>query len=190
MKLLGKKGIMRRYADNQRLAEGFDGFIFGQCKQPVGDLRYGSAEKPVADVGCGVAAVYNVMRLLGKYQPVADVARDCELLRLAFFGGRFGTATKKLGRYFSYHGVSCREFRRCGEFKAALDGCKAAIVCTWNDRITDGIHFYCIYPDGGGFSSLNGLLSVMFFEHSVKFPPALLITVLIWSPDRTRTALR
>ena len=134
MKLLGKKGIMRRYADNQRLAEGFDGFIFGQCKQPVGELRYGSAEKPVADVGCGVAAVYNVMRLLGKDQPVADVARDCELLRLAFFGGRFGTATKKLGRYFSYHGVSCREFRRCGEFKAALDGCKAAIVCTWNDK--------------------------------------------------------
>lgn len=155
MKLLGKKGIMRRYADNQRLAEGFDGFIFGQCKQPVGDLRYGSAEKPVADVGCGVAAVYNVMRLLGKDQPVADVARDCELLRLAFFGGRFGTATKKLGRYFSYHGVSCRKFRRCGEFKAALDGCKAAIVCTWNDKITDGIHFYCIYPDGGSFSSLN-----------------------------------
>lgn len=155
MKRFGKKGIMRRYADNRQTAKAFDGYIFGQCEQPVGDLRYGSAGKALADVGCGVAAIYNVMRFLGKEQPVADVTRDCELLRLAFFGGRFGTRTKKLGRYFDLHGVPYQIFRRCDRFKTALADCQIAIVCTWNNKITDGIHFYCVYPDGGGFASLN-----------------------------------
>lgn len=157
MKLFGRRGIARRYRENQEAAKGFDTYIYGQTKAPVASLRYGSAGKELRDVGCGIAAVYNVMRFLGQPQPVADVINDAELLRLAFMGGRFGTKTKKLDRYFKLHGVPCQIYRRCSDFKQALDSHSIAIVCTWNNKITDGIHFYCLYRDSetGELTALN-----------------------------------
>lgn len=157
MKLLGKKGISARYGHNREASAGFDGYIYGQTKEPIGSLKYGGANKELRDVGCGVAAIYNVMRFLGMPQGIAEVARDAEQLRLAFFGGRFGTKTRKLGRYFALHGVPCSKYRSCRSFKDALPSHKITIVCSWNDKITDGIHFYCLYPDpeSGKIMSLN-----------------------------------
>ncbi|HCA05080.1 MAG TPA: hypothetical protein DEO32_04180 [Ruminococcaceae bacterium] len=155
MKILGKKGTEKRYQFNKAALGGFDGYIYGQTRQPVAGLKYGGGNKKISAVGCGAAAVYNVMKFIGRYQSFAEVARDCELLSLPFFGGRFGTKTQKLGRYFNLHGVKYSEFRSCGDFVNALKACNIAIVCSWNNKITDGIHFYCVYPENGGYKSLN-----------------------------------
>ena len=156
MKIFGKKGIEKRFRFNQDAADGFDDYIFGQTKEPVSELKYGSLNKKISSVGCGVAAIYNVMRCIGDSQSFAEVLMDAELLRLPFCGGFFGTKTKKLGRYFKLHGVNFTKFRSCQKFKESLPDCKIAIVCSWNDKITDGIHFYCVVPDGEDkYNSIN-----------------------------------
>lgn len=157
MKLFGRRGIARRYGENSEAAKNFDSYICGQRNAPVASLRYGGAEKEFRDVGCGIAAIYNVMRFIGQPQPVADIIRDAELLQLAFMGGRFGTKTRKLGRYFKLRNVPCKTYRRCEDFKQALPNHAITIVCSWNDKITDGIHFYCLYIDSetGELTALN-----------------------------------
>lgn len=155
MKIFGKKGIEKRYAQNLAALDGFDGYIYGQTKAPAADVKYGGRNKSVSSVGCGIAAIYNVMRFIGKPQSFAQVAREAELLRLPFFGGILGTKTRKLGRYFRLHKVEFTEEKKLESFKKALPDCKIAIVCSWNDKIADGIHFYCVYPADGGFKSVN-----------------------------------
>ena len=156
MKIFGKRGIERRYQANKSRLEGFNEYIYGQTKAPASEVKYGSAGRNVSYVGCGVAAIYNVMRFIGKPQSFADVVKDSEILRLPFFGGRFGTKTKKLGRYFKLHNIDFTEYRNYDNFKKALPSHKICIICSWNDKITDGIHFYCVYPrEDGSFKSIN-----------------------------------
>ena len=156
MKIFGKKGIECRYQSNKAKLAGFEGYIYGQTKAPAAGLKYGSAEKDISSVGCGVAAIYNVMKFIGKPQSFADVVKDAELLGLPFFGGRFGTKTKKLGRYFRLHNVNFTEYRSFEKFTKALPGSKISIIVSWNDKITDGIHFYCVYPDEeSSYKSIN-----------------------------------
>ena len=37
-----------------------------------------------------------------------------------------------------------------------MPDCQIAIVCSWNDKITGGIRYYCIVPDGEDkYNSIN-----------------------------------
>lgn len=100
MKIFGKKGIERRYQINKSRLEGFNEYIYGQTKAPASEVKYGSAGRNVSYVGCGVAAIYNVMRFIGKPQSFADVVKDSEILRLPFFGGKIRNQNKKARQIF------------------------------------------------------------------------------------------
>ena len=130
-------------------------YIFRQSHPSVADLRYGAIHRRFADVGCGVAAVYNVMLFLGKPQAIPDIIRDAESLKMPWLFGMFGTKPKSLGRYFSKMGVPYRQTDSAAQFREALKTAGCAVICTWNERKTDGIHFFTILRSGDSFTSLN-----------------------------------
>lgn len=152
-----RRGIGERFVYNRALLRDFDGFVYSQSRPPVNALLYGSAGKRFGEVGCGVAAVCNIMRLLGKSQPLAEVLREAEQLRLPLCGARLGTKLFAPARYFRRHGVPFRRVYGCRACRALLPQYRAALICTWNDRFLDGVHFYCVFRDAatGALRSLN-----------------------------------
>ncbi len=145
----------KNYIANKELTKPVEGYITRQTDERIAKAAYGRLGNPTSRVGCAVVAVYNVMLRLGKPQPYADVVRDCERLGLPWLFGALGTKPRKLGRYFRLHGVAFGRIRKADAFKAALNDCSAAIVCTWNSKITNGIHFYAVLKENGRLMSAN-----------------------------------
>ena len=164
--------ILRRYSFNLKQLGDYNGYVYNQHGAPVGNMKYGGAGKTFAKVGCGVAAIYNVMKFLGFEQNLADAVRDAELLHLTFLGARFGTKTRKLDRYFKYKGVPCEKIMNRDRFVGRLKECRIAIVCSWNKKLRHGIHFYCAYPEKD-----TGILRTINYrsgEKALEFTPEMI----------------
>lgn len=146
---------MNHYHSNLELFKPFEGYLYRQSDPRIARLRYGGFKKEIHSVGCGLVAIYNVMRRIGKPQSFVKVINDAERLRLPWLFGAFGTKTGQLKRYFDLHGVPCKRYKSSEAFKAALNSCDCAIVCTWNDKRRHGIHFYTIFSDNGRLTALN-----------------------------------
>ncbi len=131
------------------------GYIFNQSDPVIADVRYGVSRRKVKNVGCGIVAVYNVMLCLNEPKSFAEIAVEARKLRMPWLFGFFGTKPRSLGRYFDKTGVPYIRTDSAEEFCGGLENCNAAIICTWNDRRRDGIHFYAIINDGGKLTSLN-----------------------------------
>lgn len=131
------------------------GYIFNQSDPVIADVRYGVSRRKVKNIGCGMVAVYNVMLRLNKPQSFAEIVGEARKLRMPWLFGFFGTKPRSLGRYFDQMGIPYRRTDSAEDFCGGLKNCSAAIICTWNDRRRDGIHFYAIINDGGRLTSLN-----------------------------------
>ncbi len=130
-------------------------YLFRQDDPAVAALRYGRAGKTVDRVGCGLVAIYNLMKRLGCPQELSAVIQEAQRLHMPWLFGLFGTKPRSLGRYFRKMGVPFTRTDSCAAFREQLGGAAAAIVCTWNDKRTDGIHFYTIFNENGRLTSLN-----------------------------------
>ncbi len=130
-------------------------YIFNQSAPDIADIKYGFSRRKVKNVGCGMVAVYNVMLRLNKPQSFAEIVGEARKLHMPWLFGFFGTKPRSLGRYFDRMGIPCKRTDSAEEFCGGLEKCSAAIICTWNDRRRDGIHFYAIINDGGRLTSLN-----------------------------------
>ncbi len=137
------------------LSEQNFGYIFRQSDPTVSDIRYGVSRQKVKNVGCGIVAIYNVMLSLNKPQSFAEIAAEARKLRMPWLFGFFGTKPRSLGRYFDKMEIPYSRTDSAEEFCGRLENCSAAIICTWNDRRSEGIHFYSIINDGGRLTSLN-----------------------------------
>ena len=137
------------------LSEQNFGYIFRQSDPTVSDIRYGVSRQKVKNVGCGIVAIYNVMLSLNKPQSFAEIAAEARKLRIPWLFGFFGTKPRSLGRYFDKMEIPYSRTDSAEEFCSGLEKCSAAIICTWNDRRSEGIHFYSIINDGGRLTSLN-----------------------------------
>lgn len=144
---MSKRKIEQRFKDNSASLGDFGGLVYSQTAKPVSDLAFGRRGKTFSKVGCGAAAAYNTLRLLGREITLAEVIRDFELLRLPRFGGLWGTKPLGLRRFFRLHKVPYRLFFNCDKFKNELLGCHIAVVCSFNDKILSGMHFYCLRPN-------------------------------------------
>ncbi len=130
-------------------------YIFRQSHPSVADLRYGALHRRFADVGCGVAAIYNVMLFLGKPQAIPDIIREAESLKMPWLFGMFGTKPRSLGRYFDKKGVAYMQTDSAARFREGLKTACCAIICAWNEPKTNGIHFFAVIRTAEGCRSLN-----------------------------------
>ena len=54
-------------------------YLYGQDDERIASLCYGKARRKIENTGCGLVAVYNVMKRLGREQPFEDIIRDPEI---------------------------------------------------------------------------------------------------------------
>ena len=146
---------MDHYFSNIELLKNLPTYVFRQSDPKVANLKYGRLGRRFEQVGCGMAATYNVMKKLGREQPLPDIIRDAERLHMPWLFGLFGTKPKSLGRYFKSKSVPFAQATDCQSFKDRLSSARAAIICTWNDKRLDGIHFYAVFNEGGRLRALN-----------------------------------
>lgn len=101
----------------------------------------------IADMGCGVIAIYNVMRKLGKPQSLADVIFACDSKSGDLFFGHGGVDFTHFREYFYSHYIAVN--MHCGfkSMKSALESMptnKMAIVSYWtNSQHTQG-HYIAV----------------------------------------------
>ena len=146
---------MSNYISNKELSEPIDGYIYRQSDPRVARLRYGSSRRRVKNTGCGVVAMYNICRRLGKPQQAAEIIRDAERLKMPWLFGIIGTKPKSLDRYFDFRGIPVRKTTDSEDFKSSLPQADCAVICSWNGKRSDGIHFYTVLDDDGKLSALN-----------------------------------
>lgn len=131
------------------------GYLYRQNDPAVAAARYGRLRLPVSYVGCGLVAIYNVMRRLGQPQEFAAIVRDAQRLHMPWLFGLFGTKPHAPAKYFRAKQVPFVQTDSAEKFRAALRNCNAAILCTWNDKRTQGIHFFTVFNDNGRLTALN-----------------------------------
>ena len=147
----------KRYISNKELCKSFPSYLYRQTDPAAAELLYGKMRRRFADVGCGITAIYNVMLRLDRRQELPDIISDAEGLKMPWMFGLFGTKPKSLSRYFNKHKVPFWMTTDAGVLRAMLKDATAAIICTWNDPRTDGIHFYTVFNDNGRLTALNRL---------------------------------
>ena len=156
-----------RYQHNKDLLPCLEDYICGQDDPTVAELRYGTANRPVRQVGCAAVAVYNALRLVGKQMNFCEILAQFETLRMPWLFGLFGTKPLSLKRFFRYNKIPFQNYYRLKQFRTAFtDGC-VGIVSAWNKGF-HGIHFYCIFQKDGKLYSLNQYYSRHALDFSIK----------------------
>lgn len=130
-------------------------YVTRQNDPLIGSLAYGRAKRQIANVGCGLVAIYNIMSRLRCPQTVEEIIRDAQRLKMPWLFGIFGTKPKSLGRYFRQKKIPFEQTSDSAVFLKKLPAADAAIICTWNSKRTEGIHFFAVLNDNGSFSALN-----------------------------------
>ena len=133
----------------------FPTYLTRQNDLRIASLRYGRARRKICNVGCGLVALYNCMKRLRKPQGFAQIIADAQRLRMPWLFGFFGTKPRSLGRYFKLHGFPYIQTDSPQMFCKELPNVNAAIICTWCDKRTHGIHFFTVIQSGGKLVALN-----------------------------------
>ena len=130
-------------------------YLYRQNDPAVGGLRYGRLRRQVADAGCGLVAIYNILNRLGQPQDFPAIIRDAQRLHMPWLFGLFGTKPHAPSRYFREKSIPFFGTNHAETFREQLAGCNAAIICTWNKPRRCGIHFFTILNDNGRLTALN-----------------------------------
>ena len=127
-----KSRTARNLAHNEELCKSLiQGLFSGQGNEPVSKMLFG--KNPLSHCGCEAIAVYNIMQLLGLEQPLYRVITEFELngLSMLFFSTFFGASPKKLGRYFTAHGVDFTYIKKREEFIKTAQNRPFGIAAFW-----------------------------------------------------------
>lgn len=153
-------GTRRREERNRALREGFDpgGRVNGQLRGPVAVLPYGRYR--MSYNGCEVLACYNALRLLGRPEPLGEVAAWFERQGIVL-GGLWGSHALAVRDFFQDRGIEGRALYRrdAREFDAAFQTCPAAVFVFWNDaqRLRRGVHTVALSHAPGGRLAVDNL---------------------------------
>lgn len=130
----------------------------------AGNYRFGFWAAKFKDVGCEIAACYNIAIALGKAEALSKTVQYAEKnLKIDFMGGKWGCLPRELGEYFSHKGL---RYIRVGddfdEFEAEVlkrEKCKI-VFSRWNDG-RNGLHTFYINKLGSrnyrGYNHISGL---------------------------------
>ncbi len=130
--------------------------IYGQ--KSCCDFLYGHF--PLSFNGGEIIAVYNAMFLYGVQVSLAELILEFEENRLAMLGGFAGTDPKKIGLYFSAHGIPFHAVTSERELKKRVDSAERAVLvysyidvkCPLEKR---GLHTVAAIKDNGVLRVFN-----------------------------------
>ncbi len=128
-----------QYQNNCKKLGFFDKYIYDQKNKKVAELQFSSAR--IKDVGCEIIAIYNVMKLLGKFQPFANVISECFMNGLDWLSGHFGINPKNIYKYFDAHKIYYQKTTSFETWINRLHKKKRGILSAWNAKnIFSGLH--------------------------------------------------
>lgn len=132
-----------------------EGLILGQNTSPAGRLRFGVM--PLSSVGSGVIAAYNLLVMLNRAVPLADVVREVYLKARTPLG-LLGVHPTRLIRLFSSRYMPVIIDRsRDSALANFTPGCKGIIVWWKGRRFFSRIRFAAIENEGGAIRAYNRL---------------------------------
>ncbi|MBQ9549755.1 MAG: hypothetical protein IJU87_02990 [Lachnospiraceae bacterium] len=117
--------------------------VFIEDQNEKKELRYGS--KSFAHSGCGAAAVYNALKILGHPLPLADIIRHFEGHGASFFAA-FGTAPQAAAKYLRSLGFFVENTSNRKKFKELAECSDVMIFTIMNNRssLRRMLHTMCI----------------------------------------------
>lgn len=145
----------RSYNENlETLHEGrdtIDGLAYGvyidnQHTSTPANYHFGFTK--FGEVGCEVAAIYNLMIDLGDPQMLSQVIYDFEkwAIEYAFAWGNFGSEPRKLYRYLKDKDISYKKYTSYKKYSKAVSVTDSDhyISSFWNSSIFEGLHTFYI----------------------------------------------
>ena len=151
------KEIRQRFETNRDRdisgAADANGMLNGQGRAELAKLAFGRSN--VGRAGCESIAVYNVLRLLGRPRPLAEIIRDMEKGGYLRMGGHWGASPwlqLLLRRYGTVaRVVTARGLQRAADVRALTPGA-VFIMCIWNRRFMPqkGLHTFAAVYDPRG----------------------------------------
>ena len=153
------------------------GMLNGQSRPALSRLRFGYAD--VGRAGCESIAVYNVLRLLDRPRPLADIIRDMERGGYLRMGGYLGAAPyfEPLLRRYSAHSriVTPARLRREEREGTAQPG-EAYLMVIWNRRFRPqkGLHTFAAVRSEDGWEVFNRFNNDETSRHYVRLDDMLL----------------
>ena len=156
MGIFHKKTTENNYKINKSYTSSREN-VFIEDQNEEKNLRYGS--KSFAHSGCGTAAVYNALLLLGKPQPLAELIRHFEGPGASFFAA-FGTAPQAAAKYLRSLGFFVENTSNRKKFKELAECSDVMIFTVMNNRrsLRRMLHMMCIerIPDVPSASPASG----------------------------------
>lgn len=107
------------------------GYIYGQHN--YGNWKYGLGSN-LADYGCGVIAMYNVMQKLDRHVDLADLVFDIDSKSGDLFYGIGGVDVSHFREYFGLKGIGFKGYYSYSSMKTALENMsldQMAIISYW-----------------------------------------------------------
>ena len=137
-----------QYVHNCEKLGNFKNYIYNQEDVKVANLKFANAF--VKKVGCETIAVYNIMKLIGKFQYYPNVLIECEMNGLAWLSGHFGIWPKNLYKYFDAHNISYEKTKKFDTWISQIKKKKRGILSAWNAwHWFKGLHTVMVtYKDG------------------------------------------
>ena len=126
------KTISAQYYYNRKKLGNFTDYIYDQYNKKVAYLKFSSAI--IKNVGCETIAIYNIMKLIGKYQYYPDIINECYMNGLDWVSGHLGIWPKNLRRYFNAHYVKYTFYTNKKLFFSKINSSKFGIISYWNGK--------------------------------------------------------
>ena len=152
------KDKLNRFRKNKKIVGKFNGFIYGQNVKHNGyniqNVLLGVNNCKVGSNGCGLVAVYNVMKWIEKYQYFPNVIVEAEINDMLVLGGSLGVSDKKIGEYFHAHKVKYDKIETVSKLKSKIGKYRISIIYVRNNRSISR-HYFCVIKRYNKFLALN-----------------------------------
>ena len=128
--------------------DNFTGYIYGQgvFLHKNMEIGFGTLE----DNGCGVIAVYNCMKKLGKRKNLGQIVCEFEINHALFAKALLGVTPGNINRYFYAHNVEGENFYKIKSFKKKAKTARVNIMCIYNIKGKDKyFHYFMFYYNKG-----------------------------------------
>lgn len=146
----GIKGVYKNTYVTNQTQTGFNG-------HNAGNYKFGFTT--FEDVGCEVAAAYNLMISLGRAEYLSETIYSFEKLGIefAFAWGKAGSNPLQMYHYFDNKGLGYKKITSWSTFKNYVSdkGNYKIVMSRWNDPFITGLHTFFIDKYNGNFEGFN-----------------------------------
>lgn len=149
MGIFHKNTTEKNYFINKSVVLNTDDRILDDQNEKSG-LKYGS--KTFAHSGCGIAAVYNALLLLGRPVPLPEMIRQFEHHGASLYAA-FGTAPQSAAKYLKSLGLEIKKTARKSRFPELAESSDIILYTIMNNRrrLRSMVHTMCIDHRSGAY---------------------------------------